>query len=188
MTKGNPTPTQLRELMKYDPETGLLTWRERAEHWFPVGAYGRQHSANIFNKLFAGKPALNSVSTSTGYRRGNLFKKTTPAHRVAFAIHYGKWPEGHIDHINGDRTDNRIKNLRDVTRAENQKNQKLRSDNASGTPGVGYCKANKGWRARINVNKKSITLGYFKTKAAAVSARKDAERLHGYHANHGRAA
>jgi len=91
-----------------------------------------------------------------------------------------------IDHINGDRSDNRIENLRAVINADNGRNQKLRVSNSSGVMGVGFCKRAGKWRVRITINGKDKHLGIYKSYSEAVAARLTAEKLHGFHENHGR--
>ena len=91
-----------------------------------------------------------------------------------------------IDHINGKRSDNRIENLRAVTKPENFRNMCLRSDNKSGCPGVTFHKASNLWHARITVDKKIISLGYFKKHEEAIEARLKANKCYGFHENHGR--
>jgi hypothetical protein len=100
-------------------------------------------------------------------------------------MHYDRWPEGEIDHINGNRQDNRIENLRDVPRSLNQRNSKLQNNNRSGVSGV-FWRANR-WEARIYlVSGQRKHLGRFKTFEEAVAVRKQAEMECGYHENHGR--
>jgi hypothetical protein len=84
-------------------------------------------------------------------------------HRLVWLYHHDEWPTGQIDHINGDKHDNRIENLRVVTSAQNSQNRRVR--------GVTYEKrqTSRPWRARIMVNYKSITLGYFATEAEALA-------------------
>lgn len=89
-----------------------------------------------------------------------------------------------IDHINGDRTDNRLVNLRNVTQNENAKNTKLHKRNTSGVTGV--YKTKTSWIARICINSKDTLVGTYQTKEEAVRARKQAEIDHDYHKNHGR--
>jgi hypothetical protein len=91
-----------------------------------------------------------------------------------------------IDHINGDRSDNRITNLRSVSHSGNTKNAKRRGDNLSGMTGVSFFRPKGTWRARINHNGETILLGYFRTYEEAVAARKAAEKIYEYHENHGR--
>ncbi len=108
------------------------------------------------------------------------------SHRAAWAIYYGEYPKNHIDHINGVRTDNKIINLRDVTRSENQRNMKTHKHNTSGHTGVGFHKKTEKWRANIWKNNKQIHLGLFDDFEGAVAARKSAEKKYNYHPNHGR--
>lgn len=106
----------VRKLMDYDPETGHLTWRRRSG----VGP-GRDVSWNIWNGANAGKRAFTARGAN-GYFVGAINRKSYYAHRVAFALANGRWPEGFIDHINGDRTDNRAVNLREATLSQNRAN------------------------------------------------------------------
>jgi hypothetical protein len=107
------------------------------------------------------------------------------AHRVAFAHFYGHWPTDKVDHINQNRSDNRIENLRDVSPQENSQNQKLSKRNTSGVTGVTWHNQRKKWMAQITVSLKTHTLGIYEKKADAIAARKDAERRFGFSANHG---
>ena len=144
----------------------------------------RQNNARaIWNAKHAGKE-ITTVSNH-GYIRFSIFDGLFLGHRVAWTLHHGVLPSGEIDHINGDRTDNRIENLRDVTTAENNKNLAKRIENTSGTTGVCRGRVNA-WRAFINVNGEHKHLGEFNVKTDAVIARKAAESLYGFHQNHGR--
>lgn len=92
------------------------------------------------------------------------------AHRLAWMIVNGKFPDFEIDHINRVRDDNRISNLREATSSQNGYNTKIREDNSSGIRGVNwYPKYNK-WRAHINEGGKTVTIGYFSDKTDAESA------------------
>nr|WP_175479900.1 HNH endonuclease signature motif containing protein [Paracoccus homiensis] len=107
------------------------------------------------------------------------------AHRVAWAVIHGRWPNGEIDHINGDRSDNRLANLREVTKRENHRNMAIRSDNTSGVTGVYWAREKGKWAAYIKADK-MVALGRYDTFAEAVAARRAAEKVLGYHPNHGR--
>lgn len=100
----------------------------------------------------------------------------------------GYLPKGEIDHINGIRSDNRIENLREVTRVENSRNQQIKSNNVSGAIGVRFNQHIDKWESYIKVNYKKIHLGSFNSKQSAIKARKDAEKKYGFHENHGRPA
>lgn len=178
-----PTPAELRQLLRYEPETGKLFWLERPPHFFKSGARSVIGVAAHWNRRWAGKEALTSVD-STGHLSGNLLGKGCYAHRAAWALYYGEWPTGDIDHINQNPADNRIANLRNVARADNQRNQRLRKSNKCGAHSVEKVGPSK-WRARIKVGEKTIYLGRFNRLEDAVAARKAAEAKYGYHPNHG---
>jgi hypothetical protein len=100
-------------------------------------------------------------------------------HRAAWAMHYGEWPKGQIDHRDGDGTNNRIDNLRDSTHTQNQRNQRLHVKNKTGARGVSFHSRSKKWQASIcDGNGKKIFIGRFATIEAAAAARKEAEAKH----------
>jgi hypothetical protein len=173
-----PTPEELHKFLRYDPGTGLLYWRHRADR------------AAKWNTRYAGTLALNNTSTY-GYRTGCINKIAVRAHRVVWAMVHGKWPEKEIDHINGNRADNRIENLRLVSAKENRKNAQIYNSNTSGVTGVHKIIRNGNWngcwRAVINIDGKQVFIGNFANKKDAIFARKQAERKYGFHPNHGRA-
>lgn len=164
------TPEDLRKLIAYDPETGALTWKARGNK--------RQDT------MVAGKPALNSLCR--GYRVGTILRTPMKAHRAAWAIHYGEWPEGQIDHINGNKSDNRIENLRDVDNATNGKNQRRRPNNKTGEQCINWFARDKKWWVKITVDGKQKHIGYFDTMEDAIAARDAAYERFGFHENHGR--
>jgi hypothetical protein len=123
---------------------------------------------------------------SHGYRGVRINGKLYRAHRIIWAMHTGQWPEDELDHINGDRLDNRLENLRPVSCQENMRNAKRYCNNKSGVMGVYWHKAAGKWRAQIMVNGRQIHLGYFAAKEEAIAARKAAETMYGFHENHGR--
>ena len=185
-TKPLPTPQYLRQLLRYEPETGKLFWRERPANLFkPDGYRTPEGCAANWNSRWAGKEAF-TANIGTGHLHGRIDYKAHLAHRVAWALHYGEWPKGEIDHINHDPADNRVENLRDVTHSENLKNQSLRRNNRSGVTGVKLRQEGGPWIANIKHAGKLIYLGKFDRFEDAVAARKEAEGRYGYHANHGR--
>jgi hypothetical protein len=179
-TTALPSAEGLRQLLTYEPETGKLFWKERPREMFP-----NDRVRNTWNTRFAGKEALTNIGAQ-GYLRGAIYSQDALAHRVAWALHHGKWPQGQIDHINGVRTDNRICNLRDVSGLENNRNAKRSSTNTTGHVGVCRDQRRDKWFAQISLGNRSKFLGYFKKIEDAVEARKAAEREHGFHKNHGR--
>lgn len=172
------TPEALRDLLRYEPDTGRLFWRAR-----PYGVFPSERAARAWNARFAGAEA-GSIGP-IGYRRIRVFGRLALAHRVAWAIHSGVWPEGEIDHMNHARADNRIANLRVVTNSENSRNQSKYRNNASGITGIFWNRHYQKWHAHITAGGKRRYLGLFNDLDAAVAARKAAEREHGFHENHG---
>jgi hypothetical protein len=166
----------LYNLLAYDADTGMLTWKKRC-----IDPSKLERSQKTWNSRYAGKQA---GCNQRGYIAIRMSNKLYQAHRLAWAMHYGVWPTQLIDHINGDSSDNRIVNLRQITQSENNRNTRIRADNTSGY--VGVHKLGAKWRARIRVNGKSISLGMYDTIEQAAQARKQAEIDHGFHENHGR--
>lgn len=168
----------LKQALHYDPETGILAWRVRPETHFPDF-----RSFRSWNSRYAGKPA-GTVNGKSGHLAVTVNNRRFLSHRAAWAIFYGEFPQGEIDHINGNPSDNRIVNLRDVSHAENMRNQKPR-ENYSGVSGVSWHKAKSRWCAALYVGGRKRTVGYFRDINAAELAVKAARISHGYHENHG---
>ena len=179
--KKEPSPRVLRRLIDYCPKTGELTWKAR-----PLWMAKKPSHAKRFNTVFAGKLALSYVD-SDGYAVGNLFNRRTPAHRVAYAIYYGEWPTSQIDHLNGDRSYNRIANLRAASHSDNMQNRKIPKHNKSGHIGVKQ-RANGNWRAQVMSKVRAIFDKTFGTYEEACAAQEAAAVKAGFHPNHGRAA
>lgn len=174
------SPATLRKLLDYDPATGLLYWRERGPELFT-----RDADRRTWNAKFSGKPAFTTARRS-GYLASEIFNRPHVAHRVAWALFYGVWPEAEIDHINGRRDDNRIANLRDVSRTENNRNKQRSTRNRSGVTGVSVDTLTGRWRAQIGVGRRALFLGLYNSLEEALAARKEAEGRYGFHDNHGR--
>ena len=176
----------LRKLLRYEPITGLLFWRERGVEWFKdTPKRTAEHTCNQWNSKWAGREAFACV-TIEGRLRGGLFGYNYLAHRVIWAMETGEWPKDQIDHEDGDPVNNRFKNLRDVTHNTNQKNMRLRDDNTSSYCGVSMRRDTGKWRAFIAIDGKHTSLGSFKCITAAAVARKIADVKHDYYINHGR--
>ena len=160
----------MKEAIIYDHETGKFYKRIGSEKYETRGR-------EMFYKS-------NKKHYLYGYFKQNKFY----AHRVAWAFYYGTWPKRQIDHINGDRQDNRIQNLRQVTHQENSLNlgrRRLKSDNPdSGVNGVCWYKANKKWVARIKFKGNWVYLGSYVNLDDAIKVRKEAEQVYGFHKNH----
>lgn len=162
------TQQQLKELLHYCPETGVWTWI--------VGGKRRRKG------LEAG---YDHSSRGKKYRCIGVNGRYHLSHRLAFLYMNGEFPETNVDHEDGNGLNNRWSNLQAVTFAENQKNKRLPSNNASGTAGVSWHKRIKKWNAVITVNQIQKSIGYFTNKEDAVAARKNAEAEFGFHPNHG---
>jgi hypothetical protein len=133
----------------------------------------------------AGKIA-GTLDTSTGYWRINIDKKMYRLHRMIFLYHNGYLTEGlQIDHADGNRNNNLIDNLREVTNQQNQFNAKTSSRNKSGVKGVSWNKAKQKWQVYIMVDGKNKFIGYYdileEAEAAAIAGR---EKYHGTFARH----
>ena len=183
--KALPPSEVLRQLLRYEAGTGKLFWRTRPALFFRDAGHSAEHSCNRWNATYAGKEAFTEVSAK-GYRRGVILGEGYAAHRIIWSIAYGSPPAGEIDHINGNKTDNRLENLRDVTRLENSRNARLSRSNKSGCPGVSWDKRERRWVARIRIGEKRLGLGYFLTLEEAIARRKLADAEFGFHQNHGR--
>jgi hypothetical protein len=184
-SRSDITPELLRQLLDYDPETGVLTWKWRDECWFAEGRRGAAHTAAAWNSAWAGSEAMSCVST-VGYKAGAVLQVKCYAHRVAWALHHGVWPSGEIDHIDGDRLNNRISNLRDVPKTTNAKNKGKSSKNTSGYNGVYFNKAAQKWQAYLTVGGVAKYLGLYDTPETANAAREAANIHHNFHPNHGK--
>lgn len=146
----------LKSLLTYDPTTGLFTYA-KARPRVKVGAVaGHLHKGH-------------------GYIQIKVNGKLYLAHRLAWLYTYGVWPSDQLDHINRDRTDNRLINLREVTQAQNCQNRPLQSNATSGVKGVTWNKVLHKWHARISLNGRRFHVGWFLTKDDAVKARLAAE-------------
>lgn len=160
------TQKRLKEMLDYNPETGVLTW---------VISQGRVKTGDICNS-----------KCRYGYVMVRLNSKKYRAHRLAFLYMTGKWPE-FIDHINHVRDDNRWVNLREVTYQENNRNASISKNNKSGFTGVCWITRDEKWLAKIVINKKPVYLGFYGDRFEAICARASANNKYGFHPNHGAA-
>lgn len=169
-----PTPEELRQLLRYEPETGKLFWLPR-----PVEMFKTKRAHGMWNTRFAGKEAFTAIGAH-GYRCGVVNYKGLLAHRVVWAIHYGSWPEDQIDHIDSDRLNNRIGNLREATAYENMHNRGRQVNNKSGYKGAHWNSGAKAFEARIRCEGRRVYLGLFSSPEAAHAAYCEAaEKYHG---------
>lgn len=185
MTDHNITADTLYELLHLDRDTGILRWKERNVDLFAGSGWMQKRAAKTWNTRFAGREAS---SMSNGYLRISINGLSLKAHRVVLAMLYGAWPDGDVDHINGDVSDNRPANLRIVSHAENCKNQKLRNGNAFGIHGIFKDRRTGKFVVSINDAGEKRHIGQYDDFVSARIAREAAERAIKYHKNHGRIA
>lgn len=161
------TQSRLKELLEYNPETGVF-----------IRLIGVPNSR---------VGSIAGTKNAHGYWQIAIDHNFYFAHRLAWLYMTGKFPDQQIDHINHNRTDNRLVNLRAATPSENQRNKRLGKNNTSGVCGVHWDKRTGKWRARITLPiSRVMSLGSFSDKAEAIRARKAAEVKYGFHANHGK--
>lgn len=146
----------LSNFFKYDPDTGAVYWIANGKGRIKKKAAGTKLKSGYIGICHNGKRYM--------------------AHRIAWFLYHGKWPEDQIDHINGERADNRICNLREATNSQNGKNLKINANNKTGVTGVCFDKQTQKWRAYIRVDFKMIDLGRFADFNYAVDARRAAEK------------
>lgn len=152
------TAEEVRRHLSYNPETGEFRWL--------IGGKGRPGVGEI----------AGCKSNALGYWLIGLNYRRHWAHRLAWLMTHGRWPEHQIDHINGDRADNRISNLRAVTHAENQQNRHRSRPNKHGLRGVDFDPKTGKFRSRVVFQKVKHNLGYFDTAQAAHVAYVEAVR------------
>lgn len=168
-TRPIPPQAELASLLRYDESTGDPYWRERP-------------GSNRFNGSRAGR--LASHESSLGYMIVTIHGKHWMAHRIIWKLIYGEEPP-EVDHISGQRSDNRLSNLRASDRQTNMRNLRTRKDNSSGHIGVNRT-ADGAWRAYITEDGRFKNLGHFKTYSEACQARVAAQSQLHFHQNHGR--
>jgi len=165
------TRPELLGVVTYDPDTGLM-----------------RRIMRVCPKTGNSVPIDRLVTNrnNRGYYWISIHRTMYLVHRLAFLYMTGEHPNGEVDHINGDRSDNRWVNLRDCDCAANSRNQGVRKDSTSGVRGVTFSSSAGKWVARISDNGVRKSLGYHTTFESAVLARRKAEAELGYHDNHGR--
>ncbi|EOW6163946.1 TPA: HNH endonuclease [Klebsiella pneumoniae] len=155
---------ELRALLTYDKDTGVFRRNTSS---------GGQEIGSIAGTI-----------SKHGYIRIRIKNKAYFAHRLAWLYEYGVWPENEIDHINGEKSDNRLINLREASRSGNNHNKKHQKNSASGVKGVSWSKKDKRWHARCRANKQTVYFGSFMDlEEAMLAVIKAREKYHGKFAN-----
>lgn len=173
-----PDPELLRKLLRYDPDTGKLFWLPR-----PVEMFASVGAGKTWNTKHADQEAGSPCDR--GYLRIKVYGRMISCHRIAWLLHTGHWPSAEIDHINGNTSDNRIINLRDVLPCVNLRNAKKRLNNTSGKTGVYLHKKSGKWMASIGIGGKLKHIGLYASIDEAIQARAKAEVGLGFTKRHG---
>lgn len=149
------TQEYLKSVLNYDPDTGIFTWKVNKSKRSKIGTV----AGYIYN----------------GYVIIEINNKSYKAHRLAWLYQYGEFPENCIDHINCNRSDNRICNIRKATKLQNSQNYKTPVTNKSGVKNVSWYKSLNKWVVSLSINGKKKTIGYFEdlefAELVAVEAR-----------------
>ena len=157
------------EFFRYEPSSGKLFWKKALSSRVNVG------------------DEAGTISSTDGYRQIQFNRKLYRAHRIVMLMHTKGFDTSlQIDHMNHERDDNRIENLRLVTNSINGKNTKMHKNNTTGVTGVTFDKNRNKYKAQIVVSHKLDNLGRFNTFEEAVQARLQAEIKYGFHPNHGK--
>ena len=153
---------RLKELLNYDPVTGVFTNTDR-----------RSTSAKPYQ--------IAGSLTDKGYLTTWLDNRHYRLHRLAWVYVYGVWPTKNLDHINQVKSDNRVLNLREATSSENMQNVSNFSHNTSGHKGITWHKQAGKWNAKIKINGRNISMGVFDDINQAIAARKLGETIYHTH-------
>lgn len=164
--KEHLTQEELKTQVSYNPRTGEFS------------RIARMRGSNVPMGPIENRPSEH------GYIRIRIFKAKHMAHRLAWLYMYGHFPD-EIDHVDRDRSNNAITNLRNVSPIQNRRNMSLRVGNATGVLGVSWSSPREKYISRITMNYGQIWLGQYSDFLDAVAARKAAELLYDYHPNHG---
>ena len=161
------TQELLKKLFLYGPETG---------HFIRlISTSSRARKGNIAGYL-----------SSDGYWMITVNGMPQHAHRLAWVYTFGRTPVNEIDHINHNRTDNRIENLREATRTMNERNRTMSKNNTSGHNGIYRPAGRKKWEVQLWINGKKFRGGYFYNIDEAIKARDKLYKKHSFHKNHGK--
>lgn len=166
---------RVAEMIDYDPHTGKLTWKRRDVY---VRGWSNKRAGEECGKLRNGYRVIE-------VRFGDGVRLRVMAHRLAWFIHCGRLPNGEIDHVNRDRSDNRACNLREVSSSMNKRNKSRMSNNKSGVTGVCWDKCRKKWAAQVRMEGRNHHLGRFDNLIDADLAVRRFRANNGFSESHG---
>jgi hypothetical protein len=174
------TAATVAAMLTYEPNSGLFVWKIKDASW---------PDFKRWNARYAGKTAGHVDPRGYIHIGVKMLKRhKILAHKLAWFVVTGTSPAGEIDHINQNTSDNRIVNLRDVTKSENQRNATLKKTNTSGTVGVTWHAQRKKWQAQAGISGRHQYLGLFSDKQEAEKVAREFRDRNGFTQNHGRAA
>lgn len=183
VTRAKHTVEYMHECFDLDADAGQIVWKVRPLHHFRS-----EHGWRTTNGRSAGRVAGSRVCSEKGYRQVEIDGVSYKVHRIIFALANGKWPDGEIDHINGDPTDNSVRNMRDVSGTDNMLNKGIYRRNETGEPNISLRRETyleKRWHVQM-VSRGVKHQAYFATLDEARIWR-DAMRVSlGFHLNHGK--
>ncbi len=154
---------RMRQLVSYDPATGIFTWLPR-----PLEMFSREQDWKAFRSQFEGRTA--GTFDSKGYVVIHCVVGSVLAHRLAYAFVQGEWPTNLVDHADGVTSNNREANIRSARHCQNLWNSKTNQNNTSGRRGVAWAAYAGKWRAYVTNHGKRKYLGYFACLEAAAEA------------------
>lgn len=167
-SKEDLTQELIAKVLKYDALSGTLIW-----------------ISNLHSKCVVPNSRAGSLVKSTGYRNISLFGRTYLEHQLVWFICNGVWPKGQIDHINQIRDDNRIVNLRDVSKADNARNRSRNPNSKLGEHGIWFNMRTNKYVAEITLNGKKVYQKSFDDIDVAINERRIKSLELGFHTNHG---
>lgn len=159
----------LRRLLICDAEAGTLHWRERTPDLFTDGGHSAQHNAAKWNTRYANREGFTALRNA--YKVGAIFYRQLYAHRVIWTMIQDRWPIGEIDHIDGNRLNNKISNLREAANGENRLNHGGKRGSSSPYIGIKKSRRKNHWCAAVTHDHATIYVGTFPTPEAAALAR-----------------
>lgn len=167
-SKEDLTQELIAKVLKYDALSGTLIW-----------------ISNLHSKRVVPNSRAGSLVKSTGYRNISLFGRTYLEHQLIWFMCNGVWPKGQIDHINQIRDDNRIVNLRDVSKADNARNRSRNPNSKLGEHGIWFNIRTNKYVAEITLNGKKVYQKSFDDIDVAINERRIKSLELGFHTNHG---
>lgn len=177
-------PRHPSDFLEYDREEGILRWRILPPSMFKEGGYSAERNCKAWNGRQGGKEAFTALCNH-GYKQGNYYGVHLRAHKLIWMMEFDRVPTGRIDYIDGDRTNIRLGNLREVSSAVDGRNAAMKRHNTSGHNGVSFDKARGKWRAAIKVSGTQKFLGRFSDKGSAIAAYESAKARYGFSDRHG---